>query len=577
MKKRNLILSLVCSIALTVALVVFTVVTIVPKKGSNDVDFKPSSVVDSEINNDRDGSADKPYIIASTDMVQEFLVGKYINQDGEYIDYNEKDTDENYLHPELAEGLHFEVASDIDYAGVDFDTIFNKGMAFNGTIDGKNHTIKNITINVTRENLSNFMYLGSKGYRAHIGLFGKLDGAKITNLKIENIKVNITQEVLDYLRDEDTKFVVDNKNVMYELTVGLFAGLAFDSEINVDIQGSIEGFSYCYREDDKASGTNAIGGLVGSAVNTNITGSVAKTNMTLIGTNYFIGGLVGKAYNVVANDARAELNLSARYNQKIYVGGIAGYSTGIEVNNSQVALNVTESGDRISNDMIGLLSSDSVNETINIAGLVSFIRANDDTQKAIFKNNLVISNIAIDGVYAGAYIEVWSTADKTQKLIILENNKMVSNVDTLKASGIAIIMKNTLIISKLSLDGAGYDFAITGTARLTKQSCALISFSCDDIPTTLNGEGYETLTIILGNSLMSKLSPKDTIILNNLKNANRVEFIDGNVEISLPEINKPETDNSGSDVETDNSGSDVENNNSGSDIETDSGDNTEAA
>lgn len=583
MKKRNLILSLVCSIALTIALVVFTVVTIIPKNGGEDANIKHSSVINvADINKERDGSDEKPFVIADADSLKQMLVGKYLDNDGNYIDYTQKDAEENLVYPELAEGLCYELASDIDYAGADFDTIFNKGMSFNGTIDGKNHTLKNITIEVTKENLANFMYLGDKGFRVHIGLFGKLDGAKIINLKIENITVKISDEVLEYLRAADTTFVVDNKDVMYELTVGLVAGLAFDSEINVTVEGSIEGFSYCYREDDKASGTNAIGGLVGAAVNTNLTGSMAKTKLTLSGTNYFVGGLVGKAYNVVADDARAELDLSAKYNQKIYVGGIAGYAAGIEVNNAKVALNVTEIGDRIASDMLGMFSNDSVNETINISGLVAFIRANDDTQKAIFKNNLVISNIAIDGVYAGAYIEVWSTADETQKLVILENNMIVSNVDTLKAYGLAKNMKNTSVISKLSLDETGYDFAITGNVRYNNKSFSIVAIYIDDLSSTFGEDGYETLTIILGKSLKANLSTTEYFTVKMLEKANRLEVIDGKVEISLPEIVTPETsdDTSGSNTEvsgsdTEVSGSDIET--SGSDTETNSGDNAEAA
>ncbi len=568
MKKRNLILSLICSIALTIGLVTFTIISLIPKGGDNSVDIGNVSDVTTDLNEGRDGSVEYPYIISNVDMLNDLLVGKYLDENGDYIDYTQTDEEGNLVYPELNAGLNFELASNIDFAGADFDVLFNKGMAFNGTIDGKGFALENITINVTKENLADFMYLGSKGFRAHIGLFGKLDGAKITNLAVNNITLNIDSEVLAYLRDAETTFVTDHKSVMYEMTVGLLAGLAFESEIDVDVTGAINGFAYCYREDDKASGTNAIGGLIGSTVDSDITGSTAKVEMALDGTNYFVGGLVGKAYNTIANSVKADLVVSAKYNQKLYIGGAAGYAAGIEINEARLALNVIKSGERLASDILDLLSSEKVDETINIAGIVAFIRANDETQKATIKNVFANSDVSIDGVFAGAFIEVWSTANKSTKTVFIENISVVSNVDTLKAFGLAKNITNTQILSKLATDNAGYDFAITGSVRFSDDAFEVIASYIDDIPTTLGEDGYETLTIILGKSLKAELDMTDLFMVKMLEKANRLEVIEGRVEIE-EEVNDETNTESGDNVNTE-----VE---SGENVADESGDNAEVA
>ena len=357
-------------------------------------------------------------------------------------------------------------------------------------------------------------------------MFGKLDNAKITNVAVKNITVSVNDEVLEYLRDSETTFVEDNKAVMYELITSLFAGLAFDSEIDVDVEGKIDAFAYCYREDDKSAGTNAIGGLVASAVNTNISNSTAKVEMDIDGKNYFIGGLVGKAYNVVSNSVSSDLTVAAKYGQTIYVGGLYGYAAGIEADVVNVNLVVTEKGDRIASDVLELLSSDKVDEQINVAGLIAFIRANGDSQKTIIKNANVNANVAIDGVYAGAFIEVWSTAIETTKTVFIENTSLVSKVDVLKAYGFAKNILNTEIKSKIASEQAGYDIKIVGNVRFNEKAFYFLARYIDDIESTLGTDGYNTLTVMLDKNLSENLSFIDTIVVNRLVAAGRLDLID---------------------------------------------------
>jgi len=579
MKKRNLILSLICSIALTIGLVTFTIISIVQanKNNADDVNKPVSDVTDTtDINEGRDGSVENPYLIDSAEKFNELVIGKYLDEEGNYIDYTAVAEDGNLVNPELNAGLNYELVNDIDFAGANITTMFNKGVAFNGAIDGKGFALNNVTIEVTKENLAEFMYLAEgRGMRAHIALFGMLDGAKISNLTINNMSLSISTEVLEYLRATDTTFVTDYKDVMFEVTVGMLAGIAFDSEIAVNVNGTMDAFAYCYREDEKAAGCNAVGGLIGSVVGGDISNSQVDVDMTLVGKNYFVGGLVGKAYNLKSNNVKADLTLSTQYNQNIYVGGAYGYAQGLELDGAKIKLAVVENGEGLPADILDLLSSEKVDELINTAGIVAYIRANDEAQKATIKNVEVYSDVAIEGVHAGVYLEVWSTADKTVKTVFIENIAAVSNVETLKAYGFARNMLNTEVKSKLACEQAGYDFAIAGEVKFTDEAFKVIADYIDEIPTTLGEDGYEELTIILGKSLKAELGMTDLFMVNNLEKAGRLEVIDGRIEIKEEVEEAPESGEnveSGENTETE-SGENVE---SGENTETESGENVES-
>lgn len=541
MKRKNLILSLICSIALTIGLVAFTVVSVWPKNDANSNDINKDNVSDVtdtqeptvDVNEGRDGSAENPYIITDAENFLKLVEGSYLDENGEYVDYNAKDEEGNLVYPALSEGLNFELAGNIDFANVDVGSIFNKGVAFNGKIDGKDFALQNITIEVTKENLGEFMYREEgKGYRAHIALFGKLDSATIVNLGIENVNVVISSEILDYLNDVETTFVADYEDVMFEVVVGTLAGLAFDSTIDANVTGKVNAFSYVFRNDEQLTGCNAIGGLVGSAVDTDISNSTVDVDMTLAGNSYFAGGLVGKAYNVTANAVKSDLAVSAKYEQNIYVGGAYGYAAGLEMDGAEINLAVSESGERLASEVTKLLSEEKVDTTINTAGIVAYIRANDEAQKVAIKNVNVNANVAIDGVYAGAWIEIWSTAEETVKTVFVENVSLVSNVDVLKAYGIAKDIINTEIKTKLALEQAGYDITLTGKVNFDEKAFYMIAKYVDDATSTFGDNGYKNLTIKMDETLKANLSIAERAQCKILEIAKRIDYITADEEVA---------------------------------------------
>ncbi|NLD26654.1 MAG: hypothetical protein GX661_04760, partial [Acholeplasmataceae bacterium] len=92
------------------------------------------------------------------------------------------DTVEEFIHLVTNEySDDFILMNDLDFATYEWKQS-DKGKAFKGSFDGQNHTLSNITI--TSEGSSNDVYGG---------IFQRVDGATIKNLKINNANINNSQ------------------------------------------------------------------------------------------------------------------------------------------------------------------------------------------------------------------------------------------------------------------------------------------------------------------------------------------------------------------------------------------------
>lgn len=160
----------------------------------------------------------------------------------------------------------YKLANDIDLNsafssqnGMWKDTSFtaligNSSTPFTGKFDGLGNTLSNLTINLSNTD--------------NVGLFGKTDGAVITNLKLVNIDVNGQKKV------------------------GGLIGLALDTSISrIFSSGSVT--------STVASGDSQAGGLVGymsqSAGNSKISESYSSVNVE--GNGNEVGGLLGYLRN----------------------------------------------------------------------------------------------------------------------------------------------------------------------------------------------------------------------------------------------------------------------------------------
>ncbi|SHK80001.1 hypothetical protein [Fibrobacter sp. UWB12] len=163
---------------------------------------------------------------------------------------------------------NYELADDIDASASDFVPIGSETAVFLGTFDGKNHTIKNLTIESS---------YGS------VGLFGYVQGATIKNLRFENAKVSGAWNV------------------------GVLAGKMYGSVVTnvVSLNGD-------------AHGIRNVGGLIGLSYEDSLD-VIAATGNVKGGKN--VGGVVGNFHYSVLHDAFSINIVKGRE----VVGGLLGF------------------------------------------------------------------------------------------------------------------------------------------------------------------------------------------------------------------------------------------------------------
>lgn len=419
MKKRNLFLSLISSVLVAVAIVTVTVVSVVkPKKNQNGTVPGASNInIDSGMdfsdyeleNENRNGSQKLPYIIYSADSYEDMLT------------------------KHGTEGCYFEVVRDIDFTGVDYETLFNGSRALKANINGNGHSLNNIEIHVTLENIENF----TVGRRyATVAMFGYIEDSLIENIEINNLKVTVDSDVYGY--------VTVSGNEYNEVVVAGVAGIAKNSTFNkVTLNSNVTGFS-CISGNDKDA-ENAMGGFVAVAEevvvsNSNIN-SVVNVNA---GSNFNIGGIAGYGRVAIVENTDIDFELNLSNENVINAGGVFSYTRNLKASNLNVNVTVNtidSQEDRnafvenLTKDENGLLDA---SEVSFVSGIVNFIRANDNTQKSTFDNIKVTSNVNADIVYAGAFLDTWTeNKDIANNLGLIKINDVVVdvNVDVIALHG----------------------------------------------------------------------------------------------------------------------------------------------
>ena len=162
--------------------------------------------------------------------------------------------------------------NDIDMTGVKYEPF-----EFSGTINGNNHKISNLTITSSNSN---------------VGLFTTNKGT-IRKLSISNITINATSENASYV------------GALAGISTGTIGGVSVGGTINVKggIVGGIVGKMTGKEMDSCYSGltinasedTTYVGGLVGQMENCKISFCITKANIDAIGDA--VGGIVGSFVN----------------------------------------------------------------------------------------------------------------------------------------------------------------------------------------------------------------------------------------------------------------------------------------
>lgn len=166
----------------------------------------------------------------------------------------------------------YELAADIDMAGVEFSGIATSGDAFTGTLDGKGHVVKNARVKFSG---------GSD-----LGVFGKVNGATISNVAFLDFSVAASScnHIGLFGAASNTKFdqVAAIGSVTGNDHVAIFAGDASGAE-----------FNNCYIDGTVVAGSQ-IGGFAGCTLEGGMTATNSYFNGSLTATyRGWVGGFVG--------------------------------------------------------------------------------------------------------------------------------------------------------------------------------------------------------------------------------------------------------------------------------------------
>ncbi len=168
-------------------------------------------------------------------------------------------------------GGKYILMKDIDLSGYNWDVVGNINNPFTGELNGNGHSITNLILN--------------RDTYDYVGLIGRMEGGKITNLGLEDAEVN------------------------GKMWVGAIAGYSYNSTIsNCFVAGRVSGYSDvgavagsniyssvvkdCYSLASVSADDYRAGGLVGhNTDNSTITNSFSKGDVS---GNTSVGGLVGQ-------------------------------------------------------------------------------------------------------------------------------------------------------------------------------------------------------------------------------------------------------------------------------------------
>lgn len=269
--------------------------------------------------NDWGGSADNPYVISKPEHL--LRLSQIVNGGMAWNSIQNTVTAGVCIAPQTTakatsrdyKDAYFLVTVDIDMSGyISTDGVYNflpigtrstqnqTELPFSATFDGGDNTITYVY------NVGSF-YNVDGARKNHVGLFGYLNGATISNLKVaSNGGLSIT----------------DNGGIVGIEYVGGIAGYAVDSTLYNSVLaygGWVRGETY-------------VGGIVGYGERITIVSSKA-VSLANVGGETYVGGIVGKwivsNQNQIGGSVAGQINITPASQNDVmgikYVGGIAGW------------------------------------------------------------------------------------------------------------------------------------------------------------------------------------------------------------------------------------------------------------
>jgi len=233
---------------------------------------------------------------------------------------------ENYTHLQNMSyypDAYYKLVNDLDLAGIDNEPIFDDINYFDGSFNGNNHTIKNLTVNTESNFPSLFGFIGN----------GSVSYFNLVNVSVKTVNFNTVEAKHNYC-------------------VGTIAGVSYGFIHDITVSGTIIADGLYY------DGI-AIGGLIGMAGGTIANcatdiqieiSNIQRNNDTGITIPYVFGGLVGVGDSALIRESGASgtITLTESYPKEGATGGLIGYyftSREVETSIKDCTTNVEIYGD----------------------------------------------------------------------------------------------------------------------------------------------------------------------------------------------------------------------------------------
>lgn len=234
-------------------------------------------------------------------------------------------------------GDFFEVTADIDFANSSFEGIgTGSGYSFGGVIDGKNHKLSNLSIDVLAVNNDSINTAASKMYAGVVGILGYT--GVIRNLNIDKSCSFRGYGYLGSIAGATMGRIENCRNyapvAASHAYVGGITGYSVNSTDDLGNPTNNAAVINCYNSGNVSGGTTTIGGIVGQNYSLiqlcqndgDVSGSSIVANTVSFNTNT-VGGIAGYHYSMATTSTalidRCVNNGSIAANWG--VGGITGY------------------------------------------------------------------------------------------------------------------------------------------------------------------------------------------------------------------------------------------------------------
>jgi len=425
-----------------------TAVISLDKKGN-------TKTVEITVYNQGDGSSnEKPYIIASKEHLVEFA---------QIV---------NVVSAERSVPKFTKLVSDIDLSGVNWKPIGGQGNCeYSGTFDGNGHTINNLEISVNASNYKTFVAVsnstegGSLVNKAFLdlGLFGKVNNAKILNLNVENVNITVSQDLYTTISEGKKPDGAEFDKIV-RLTIGTIAGSAYNTDIvGVEAKSKVVINSFNAYSCSNSSQAHGVGGLVGVAQlvrvsNYSVVVNIVNKAEAIKGS--VIGGVFGASYS----------SYNAGYTNNTYA---ADHKTTINNVDVDFSANLLYKNEALVGGLVGVANNTGITNVV-----VKSFDVDDDTTKPFVDYTIDNQTMAAGAVAVFRTLPLTGAAATDENIV----KAFVSNMENVVVENIDVMMIGGRVAGVIGYAGRTYT-ELTGVTEtmVVKDSTASGSVIADSV------------------------------------------------------------------------------------------------